>query len=154
MKTIPLSQGKETVVDNDDYKWLTRWKWYFRSGYAVRIKKNEVGKVVTVWMHREIMKTPVGMFTDHKNLNKLDNRKENLRICTNVQNQKNSLGKKSNTSGYTGVQWHTGSKKWRASIYINRKHISLGLYKNKEDAARAYDKRLVEEFGEFARPNL
>jgi hypothetical protein len=154
MKTISLSQGKITIVDDDDYKWLSRWKWYFRSGYAVRVNKTETGKVVTVWMHREIINTPVGMFTDHKNLDKLDNRKINLRVCTNIQNQKNSLGKKSNTSGYTGVQWHSGAKKWRASIFINSKHISLGLYKNKEDAARAYDKALVAEFGEFARTNL
>lgn len=107
---IPLTQGKVTLVDVEDYDYLNTWKWYawfrnkcfiyrfsnkkntFRHNggkiYAVRnIKKN--GKQVTTYMHRVIMKTSTGLEVDHKNGDGLDNRKDNLRICNNSQNQMN-----------------------------------------------------------------
>ena len=85
MKEIPLTRGKFALVDDEDYEWLSQWKWYCSTtGYAVRGCKNRI-----LYMHREIAKTKPGMLTDHINRNKLDNRKENLRFCSHRENMKN-----------------------------------------------------------------
>jgi len=88
---IPLTQGRFAIVDPDDYDWLNQYKWYAAkcrtTFYAYRSKTR-----TTVNMHREIMCAPKGMICDHKNHNGLDNRKSNLRLCTNRQNQKARRG--------------------------------------------------------------
>lgn len=140
MKLIQLTQGKSTIVDNEDFNFLNQWKWYLNSsGYAVRdiVRKN---KKECILMHRFLNNTPVGFFTDHINRDRLDNRKENLRTVTASQNLHNRPAQRNNTSGIKGVSWHKGAKKWRAWIQIERKPIHLGLYKDKTDAilARTY----------------
>ena len=105
-------------------------------------------------MHRFIMKPKSNEYVDHINGDKLDNRKENLRICTKKENQRNQKVRKDNTSGYKGVALMAG-KYWRAYITSGgsrQKH--LGNFKTKEEAARAYDEKAKEYFGEFARLNF
>lgn len=104
-------------------------------------------------MHRLIMNAQNGQMIDHINGNVLDNRKENLRLCNKSTNAMNCKVHKHNTSGYKGVAWHKQMKKWRAYIVINDKQKSLGLYKTKEEAAKAYNKAALELFGEFAKVN-
>ena len=94
------------------------------------------------------------MHVDHINGNPLDNRKSNLRICTNAENQRNRGVNKNNTSGYKGVCWAKQNKKWKARIKHNGKLIHLGYYKDKEEAARAYDKKAKELHGEYAYLNF
>lgn len=157
-KEIPLTQGKVALVDAEDYAYLSQWKWHAmkqKNGiyYAVRnIVKD--GKQTTIRMHREIMKTPKGMDTDHTNGNGLDNRKENLRICAHSQNQKNCKKYNNNSSGYKGVCWHTRDKKWAVGIQMNGEKIYLGLYVTKEKAAIAYNEAAKKLFGEYARLNI
>ena len=100
-------------------------------------------------LSRKIMNCPKDMVVDHINGDKRDNRKCNLRICTGPQNSYNRKVNSNSTSGYRGVTWHEKTKKWRASIYFNKKHISLGLFKDKVDAAKAYDNKAVELYGEY-----
>lgn len=96
----------------------------------------------TIFMHRIINNTPEGMFTDHINRNKLDNRKENLRTVTEKQNKYNRPVQKNNSSGYAGVHFDKNKKKWCASISINNKTKYLGRYINKEDAI--FHRKLAE----------
>lgn len=91
------------IVDREDYKALSQYSWHYHDGYATA---NIKGK--TVYMHRMVVNTPQGLHTDHLNHNKLDNRKENLKVCTrfeNMQNRKLSKGsvKKLTVNGY--IYW-------------------------------------------------
>jgi RNA polymerase sigma factor (sigma-70 family) len=101
-------------------------------------------------MHRIINETPKGKHTDHINHDSLDNRKCNLRTCSNTENSWNQRVPKNNTSGYKGVSWDNINNTWIASIGINGKSRVLGRYDNKEDAAMAYDCAAIENYGEFA----
>ena len=101
---IPLTQGKYALVDKEDYDWLIQWNWYYARGRAVRTQYLGGGrkhlKNKQVFMHREIMKTPPGMHTDHINRNPLDNRRSNLRICTPAENRRNNASKGISWDGY------------------------------------------------------
>lgn len=150
MKTILLSQEKITLVDDEDYEWLNQWKWFYHNyGYAVRIDKHTHRLVL---MHREIIKTPKNMKTDHHDGNGLNNQKINLRICTNSENMCNRGKTKYNLSGFKGVTKQ--GTRWRAAIEINQKTKKLGCFSTPEDAAHAYDKAAQELHGEFAKTNF
>lgn len=133
MKKIKLTQGKYALVDDEDYEWLSQWKWYFKktgiSGYAVRGVFN--GKNMSkIFMHREIAKTPTGLLTDHINRKKLDNRRKNLRVVTHSENSKNVMGK--------GYYWEKASQKWHAQIAYNNANNYLGRFDNERKARLAY----------------
>lgn len=152
MKYIKLKNSKlKTMVDNDDYMKLSIWDWKIHNGYIYRHNpKNQ--KQRTIYLHREIMGTPKGLCTDHKNGNKLDNRKKNLRICTYSQNNSNrGINKKLNKSGYKGVSWHIRYKKWKANIRVNNKMVFLGSFDDVKEAYKAYCKASVKYQGEFSK---
>ena len=157
MKTIPLTQGKVAIVDNEDWEKLLQCKWYVIEGktkwYAMR-RSSDNGKRRTIYMHREILKPPSRMDTDHINGDGLDNRRSNLRIATRAQNKQNARSQRGSTSKYKGVCWNRNATKWQAQICVDIKHIYLGLFDNEEEAARAYDKRARELFREFALTNF
>jgi hypothetical protein len=91
---------------------------------------------------------------DHINHNTLDNRKANLRICTNQQNHFNMLKKSlSKTSIYKGVHYVKRVKKFMAYISCP-KATYLGYYAKEIDAAMAYDTAAKKYFGEFAKLNV
>ena len=150
---IKLTQGKQAIVDDNDFEWLSQWKWQYNlHGYAVRSEGDWRKKSrKTIFMHREIVKTPVGLQTDHINRDKLDNRKVNLRVCTRSQNFQNRL-LKNNKSGLKGVYFRSKGnwKRWAAEIGFNNKNYFLGYFKNKVDAAREYNKKAQEFYGKFA----
>lgn len=158
MKKIPLTKGKFAIVDDEDYEWLNKYKWQAdkigNTYYAVRVVSQR-GDRQKIYMHRCIMGAIRGQEIDHRNGNGLDNKKNNLRFCTrkqNLQNQKPHNG----SSKYKGVSWFKweAGGKWRAKIQINYKTIHLGLFNDETDAAKAYDEKAKEIFGEFARPNF
>jgi len=142
MQKIHLTQGKIALVDDEDFEWLNKWKWYFhKTGYAT----TNGGKI---FMHRLINNTPQGLHTDHINRKKLDNRRSNLRSVTPGQNSMNTELRKNNTSGYRGVTWHgIGKGYWRAILTVNDKPIHLGLFTSKIDAAKAYNNAVYKYFG-------
>lgn len=154
MKLIPLTQGFEAIVDNTDKTWLTQWSWCILHGYAARSKTlmNNEGKRVhrTLYMHREIMAPLPGFDVDHINGNRLDNRRENLRICTHQQNLFNSKLSAANKSGYRGVSWDTNNRRWVVQIRLNGKPYYIGAFRDKHEAARAYNEHALKFRGEFA----
>lgn len=134
MKYIQLTKGKQAIVDDEDFEYLSQWKWHYSEpGYALHWDKRK-----KVYMHRLVNKTSIGLQTDHINKNKLDNRKFNLRSVTHQGNSINRPLIKSNRSGYTGVSWDKSVKKWASYIYRNYKKRHLGYFINKEDAVIAY----------------
>jgi len=151
-KTIPLTQGKFAIVDDEDFINLAMNIWHYDCGYAARTT-HENGKKKTIRMHAVINKTPKGLHTDHINRNKLDNRKENLRTCSLSQNLRNRGKQSNNTSGYKGVCWHKRANKWVVFIEVNKKQLYLGLHENIIDAARTYNAAAKKHYGEFAKLN-
>jgi len=112
------------------------------------------GKPVTRYLHREIMQPKAGECIDHVNGDPLDNRRSNLRICTNGQNQYNKPKQGGvYTSKYKGVSFVKETKRWRADIYANGKRLSLGRYATEEEAALAYNEGARQHAGEFAQLN-
>jgi len=100
------------------------------------------------------MKANSGEVVDHINHNLLDNRRQNLRICTPSENKRNRVLAKNNSSGYKGVNWSKGANKWRTQISINGKQKHLGLFNNILLAAEAYDSAAQKYYGEFAYTNF
>lgn len=144
MKEIQLTQGYVAIVDDDDYDELSKHRWFAhiidKSVYVCSYKQG--------YMHRLIMKNPKGFEVDHINNNPLDNRKENLRICTRRQNSYNRSNKVSGR--YKGVYSVSGSNKFFSLIKIYQTSINLGTFETQEEAAHAYDKKAIELFGEYA----
>lgn len=148
---IPLTKGKFALVDTADYDHLANYTWFYASGYAARYGGKEMGGK-TIFMHNEIALPPDGLEVDHVNLDKLDNRRSNLRHCTRTQNLGNVRSKKG-SSKYKGVS-KTKSGAWQVHIQKNKKNTSLGTYASEIEAAMAYDAAAREHFGEFARCNF
>lgn len=157
MKKIKLTQGKYALVDDEDFKKVNQHRWCanYRNGYwyAVRSIKKSNGKQTLQYMHRFIMNTPKKMETDHRNHNGFDNQRYNLRTCTRSDNQHNRQMQQG-LSKYKGVVWMKGKKKWRTLIGLHKKRIHLGYFADEIAAAKAYDKKARELFGEFAYLNF
>jgi hypothetical protein len=152
-RLIPLTRGKFAIVDADDYQFLSKYTWFAEGTskhcYAVR-KKN--GR--SIKMHRQIMNAPDHLVVDHIDHNGLNNRKENLRICTFAENCRNIRSTASKTSKYKGVHWNKRMKKWAAQITFENKTYHLGYFTNETAAARAYDEKAAELHGQFASLNF
>lgn len=149
MRTISLTKGKEAIVDEDDYDMLAAYKWHVTFyGYARHHSRE------AIWMHRLILNAPANKQVDHINGNRLDNRKENLRLCSNRLNTANQGIKSNNTSGYKGVTWDKRKKKWMAQYTLDYKHYFIGYFDNLIEAAKAYDSKALEVWGEYARVNI
>lgn len=149
------------MVDDEDFEWLNRWKWCAHLAnkktavYARTAFVDEFGVLRKVLMHRMILGvTDLGITVDHKNLCGIDNQRGNLRTCTRRESSINRGLFKSNSSGKRGVNWNKKRGKWCASISINRLTVGLGCYDDIDFAARAYDKKAREVFGEIARLNF
>jgi hypothetical protein len=123
--------------------------------YVMMTIKKPGGGYYNTALHRFIMDAPKGMFVDHINGNTLDNTRENLRLCTakgNAQNQ--SIQKRKKTSKYKGVYRNSTNTKWVGLIKHSGIKYGLGSFSVEEDAARAYNKKALELFGEFAKLNI
>lgn len=159
-KEIHLTQGKVAIVDTKDYEWLMQWKWCAVKDrgmyYAVRAVYVKHGqKTQHIYMHRAILQTPIGMHSDHKNHDGLDNRRSNLRCCTYAQNQHNQKPCQRKTSSqYKGVRFHAKAGKWQARIFHKAKSHSLGCFFSEVDAANAYNIAAMDYFGDFACLNV
>lgn len=158
MKEIPLSQGKVALVDDEDYEELMNYNWHASQSdhrfYAIRNVELYPGARTTVKMHRQVMRALPGENIDHKDGDGLNNTRGNLRIATTSQNCANKRASKGSKSQYKGVSWHKQHGKWYSAICYNYKQIFIGLYTDEIEAAKAYDRKAVELFGEFAKTNF
>lgn len=163
-RTIPLSRGLFAIVDAEDFEWLKKWKWYAdKSGskrgdffYAKRtLKADEGGKRgdAAIKMHRAIMGLGAGdkLDVDHINMDTLDNRRSNLRICTRSENRANTTARSDNKLGLKGVHWHKATKRFQAQIQFRGNRFQLGWYDDPHVAHAAYCEAAKKIHGEFAR---
>ncbi len=152
IRYIPLTRGLYAIVDAKNYAWLSRYKWYAHQSergnvfYACRSHR---GRAIS--MHREIMRPPRGMVVDHINGNGLDNREDNMRNCTQLQNSQNNR-RAGGKSKFKGV--FPRGVKWQAAIQHNGKALYLGLFDDEIEAAKARDRKTYELAGEFAYLNF
>lgn len=144
---IPLTQGKYAVINIEDLPEIGKYRWNAKSaGAYARLPQTEGGGLAA--MHRKIMNPPEGMCVDHKDRNTLNNKRENLRVCSHAENMRNVKPIKS-ASGLKGVQRQ--NTKWVANIVINGKKLFLGTFQEKEDAFNAYKEASAKYHGEFGR---
>lgn len=145
MKKIPLTQGKYALIDDEDFEYVKKFKWHasrqrgHNRFYVARAgtKTDGTRNGRLVWMHREINKTPEGLFTDHINGNGLDNRRSNLRTVTTAENMSNIHYMSRNTSGVIGVHFNKMKRKWVPRVMRNGNRMTLGEFEDLEEAAAA-----------------
>lgn len=158
MKSIPVGQY-EANVDDSDFDSLSKYRWYLmrsKTKHSTRLYAvcDDVGRKRR-FMHRIILNPADGLDIDHADGNGLNNCRTNLRVCTRSQNIAHAIkpghGK---SSRFKGVSFHRRDSLFFAQIKYHGRSIHLGCFKKEEDAARAYDKKAKELFGDFAFINL
>ena len=152
-KEVPLTQGKLALVDDEDYSRIMIYKWCAVKGRNAWYAKRRDGKNI-LYLHRIILDAKPGEECDHINGDGLDNRKSNLRIVTHQQNQHNQRKLNPRSSKYKGVCKRKDRRGWDAYIQVNYEQIHLGTFDSEEEAAKAYDAKAVEFYGEYARINF
>jgi hypothetical protein len=157
MKTITLTRGYQTIVDDEDYTRFGGLKWgaQIRGGhvYARRFMYGKPGE--WVYLHRVILNARSGELVDHINQNGLDNRRANLRIVTKSQNNANARKRSGRrTSKYKGVDLNRKAGLWRAQIAVDCRHRCIGHFTSEIEAALAYDAAARQAFGEHAAVNF
>lgn len=152
-RMIPLTKGYFAKVDECDYDRLMRINWHYRQGYASWTNRTDPSAQKATGMHRYIMNTPEGMHTDHINGDRLDNRRANLRICTQGENNRNMNRDSRGTSRFTGVYFDKRIGKWRAAVRANGKRHHLGCFCSEVEAVKVRDAAARRLHGEYARTN-
>lgn len=165
MKKIPLTQGKYALVDDQDYEFLSQWKWH-----AVKYMRNQTIEFwyarrssprpnkITIHMHREVLlRAGFSDFPqcDHIDSDGLNNQRHNLRPATVNQNGCNRIKRNGCSSRFKGVHWHKSKGVgWMATIFHEGKLNYLGTFENETEAAKAYDAAAIRIFGQFAKLNF
>jgi len=155
---IPLTQNKFAVIDLEDIPLAKKYIWwvqrkkdtYYACGRPIN-NKNE-----RVKLHRIILglKKDDGILVDHRDRNGLNCKRNNIRLCNNSQNMQNSIPLDGCSSKYKGASYRKDIKRYVSLICLNGKLMHLGCFKDEIEAAKAYDKKALELFGEFARTNF
>lgn len=143
---IQLTQGQITIIDAQDWDLVKNYRWCLSS-------KRHLKYAITpqnIKMHRLILTVPMGKFVDHIDHNPLNNRRNNLRECTNAENNRNSRIRNDNTSGFKGVYYDKTKQRFRAIIKINDKQIHVGYFRTPEEASKSYKQAAIKYHGEFA----
>lgn len=158
MKEIPLTQGKVALVDDEDFERLMAMgKWQFGGRYAQ--KTTHIGRLnnkqitTTLLMHRAVAECPNDKEVDHIDGNKLNNQKNNLRVCSRLENGKNRLVNKNSSTGFKGVTICPSTKLFRADIMCGGKSHFLGRFHKVQDAVIAYNAASIAHHGEFSKLN-
>lgn len=156
MKSIPASKGYVILVDAADYDALSKFKWYAHRGgsrwgtpeYRPARREPVAPRNVHFLVHAIAGKAPTGLVIDHINGNPFDNRRENLRLCTNAENCRNQRRPRKLDGAGKGVRWYKGA--WEALIGYDSKLFRLGRYTVLLEAELAYDAAALHLHGEYA----
>lgn len=147
-------------ISPEDAELVLKYKWSITRGpdragpFYVRAVDRTVKPPKQIKLQRLLLNAPEGMHVDHINGEPLDNRRENLRIATPQQNQANSRKHIKRQSEFKGVTRVKNSARWRAYICIDRRQTHLGMFDTEIEAARAYDAKASQVWGEYAHLNL
>ena len=147
---VTVTNGEKFYIDKEDEPLVRQYKWYI---YADRHGVKNVCTKDPILIYQLIMGFPENMEIDHIDLDRLNNRKSNLRLCTHQQNQMNQPLQKNNTSGVTGVRFYKARNKYVARIKVCQRDIHLGYYVTFEEAVQARNVGMECMFGEFGRYN-
>jgi hypothetical protein len=151
---IISTRGREFIIDSEDLDRVLQFWWgiYWPEGYndwhIMRRSPNHI------YLWRFLLEPPDNMEIDHINHDRLDNRKQNLRLATKSQNHMNRRKRNGTTSEYKGVYWSKHVKKWRAYGSLNQIRTYLGYFNSELDAAKAYDAWALYTFKEYALLNF
>jgi len=161
-RQIELTQGQYSTVDACDFEYLNQFNWYASKRptthgikyYAMRVA-GPAHQQRAYYMHRVVAERAFPDFDaskeyDHRDCQRLNNTRQNLRPCTINQNGYNSVKMAGMTSRYKGVFWNTGKGKWTARICVNKKHIHIGHFDDEIEAAAWYAAYALFYHGEFA----
>lgn len=158
MPFITLTRGYQAEIDEIDidlaaFKWHANWKKNRKTVYAARNGSRKLGSLEphTFHLHVEIAKR-MGIIgkVDHKDLDGLNNKRENLRSANHAQNQRNKPLQVNNTSGYRGVVWKSDIDQWQVRVKVNGKQLYFGCYPDKEEANKVAIVMRNKLHGEFA----
>lgn len=140
------AKGESFYFDKEDFKLIRAYSWWIdKKGYVCTTTDNHK----SIKQHRLIMDCPKNLQVDHIHQKNNDNRKSQLRICTNQENHRNKPPSKNNISGKTGVSLNKRNGKWRAYITIDNRQKSLGHFNTFEEATEIRLKAEMELFGNF-----
>lgn len=144
---LPVKGGYWTLVDEDVAERFKGVSLFLdKSGYARFAGRRADGAHSPVFLHRRVLQLDgvKGLIVDHVNGNRLDNRRENLRLVTETQSAWNRAGWRRNASGFKGVTWNRFKQKFAARIMCSKRAVFIGYFATAEEAARAYDQKAVE----------
>ncbi|GAA5514048.1 hypothetical protein Dcar01_02797 [Deinococcus carri] len=145
-------EGKVALCDDADHALLSQHRWHLdKCGYARTYRALEQGRSTTVAMHQLLADERGGRYRDHIDGNRLDNRRANLRPCTQRENSYNRCVHRNNKTRVKGVSRYRG--KYRAVIHKDGEQVYLGLFPTLDLAAAAYNGAAIALFGVFARLN-
>jgi len=159
VKEIPIVNSTQVaLIDDEDYDLVSPYRWcHHPIGYLQNVKSIRVEgkqKSICTLMHRLITGATKGQHVDHRSGDKLDNRRDNLRLCDRNENMHNMHMRKDNTSGYKGVCTKKDRKGYYAMITVNSRVVHLGVFDDPWSAAMAYDEAALSYFGpEFSLTN-
>lgn len=146
-------KGQEFLFDEEDWDVIQHFSWFSTTKGYINTS-DRTFDVQLIPMHRMVLHAEdPKQHIDHINGNPSDNRKSNLRVCTQQQNLWNQPARTNNISGYKGVYPNKRRTRWKATIKVNYENIYLGQYDTKEQAALAYNQAAIKYHGEFAKLN-
>lgn len=152
------ASGQPFLIDADDVGRVTKHQWYFSGSSTHKYLFSEICGV-RIYLHRFIANAITGQTVDHANGNTIDNRKKNLRLCTQAENSRNLrkrlIGKPDThyTSQYRGVSFRKDRQRWTAHIGTKKERWCLGCYETEKEAAAAYNAAARKRYGLFATLN-
>lgn len=140
----------EVIIDKEDAERCSKTYWCIRP-YKKGVKNWYASNCDYGLLHRFLIDAPKGMQVDHINRNTLDNRKENLRVCTIKENTRNTTKiRDNNKSGHKGVIWIEKHNKWNAYIMVNYKFKNLGYFLDFDDAVKVREDAELKYFGDYS----
>lgn len=153
----PTHGLKEVYIDTEDKEMVQKYHWNVskrqrtKDGFNVITPKNK--ELNSTLLCRIIMNAQKGQVVDHKDGKTLDNRKSNLRICTQLDNGKNVTLRRNNKSGHKGVCWykHHNYNKWKAYIMVDGNFMNLGYFDDLNEAIRVREEAELKYYGEYSR---